>query len=182
LTTTSFGHRNSDCENSCATIEFVITNGGDKTYLLYNLRGNIQLSDEEVVNCDSIWGSAVTRLNLYDTASSFIPVVRGLEFGGDRDFERFDKWNKWFTEGKLVLRPGEAKRFVEVIDLYDYRLPYGTSYNIELVYVQHDRSEIELQVQKEVIDHDLADNEAELFRGCIFSNKVALTVIANRDM
>jgi hypothetical protein len=172
------GEGDQSCIYGCARIRYSITNIGDRKLLLFNVHGNIQLSDERPSSvCDSLWGPAVMRLNLYHD-TTFVPTVLIFSFPGNRESERREKWNRWFTEGKAVLDQGETMEFTDEIDLGDYRLVYREdndwNYAVDLAYVQFEREGIEKQIPTSIIENELHQSRATLFRGCAFSNRIEL--------
>jgi hypothetical protein len=173
------GSRINPCVTTCADINFRIENSSDENYMLYNFKRFFQFGElEDSVYCDGfrVAGKCIfvyAESNKQLLSASFLPdSIHWKPMPLEKVLNRHELSKIWFRNTKLVIRSRESLKFSYNIDFREFDLLPGI-YTIKILYYQQN---ILNYITENQIEEDQEKFDAEMFKGCLWSNSVKLIV------
>lgn len=169
------------CINTCADVSFRLSNPTEKSYILYDFNRLPYLSSERdsLYHNDYIFISGV-HVFVYDSSNK--QIWASVYISSEIDYKamtpefremKLKEHREQYRESKQVIHKGQSFEFNHKIDFKDFELESGTYY-VKLLYFQGPN--VINKVDNNLIEEDKKSNDAEVYIGRFWSNKVKLIV------
>lgn len=161
------------------TLSLKFTNEANSDLLLYGFEGWHWMNPdiEEICNLDKkSAGFAIFIFDQNNRAKLHIPMsidYKPMPISDQKLTEILRQHKLKYTNEVRVIKPFETINVVKDINIKEYNLEKGR-YEIQVVYVSGNG--VKALVGKEQIEQDQLINGAELYQGCVMSNRVVLHV------
>ncbi len=167
------------CVTTCGEISFTLTNRSEFNWLLYNFNSNFNFG----VDLDSSYctdgGVADRVIFVYNMRNEQIRAafvlpdsVHGVQMSMEEVLRRHERGKTDMRKYMQVVNIGSSSEFKRVIDFREFDLMPGV-YFARILFFQHDLSKYLTEQQ---LRSDRIENDARVFKGCLWSNTVRLIV------
>jgi hypothetical protein len=172
------GRIDEPCVTTCTDIKFSLINASVNNFVLYNFNTRFFYAPRADSSfCEG--GTAERFILVYDKRGKQILAISAIVPGSIEEPKTNDQLNdfersieKVFVLAKQIAKSKNSISFKERINLRNFELNPG-EYYLKMVYFQHNISRYVTKEERQAIEEEF---DAEMYKGCLWSNQVKLIV------